>query len=159
MSDILERAKEAASIEYAPDISYDDWRGLVRELIAEAESSRALMRSSEESYKNMLRRLGDFLEESGNLIEYPLVIQSAISAIKSKDARIKELEAEIEALNGLGTVGYLIGYREGGDGNKVLVEYIKRLEAAFLSAVEDAGLNPRRAREALERIKEGTDET
>lgn len=36
--DILERSKEAANINYAPNISYDDWQALVRELIAEVEA-------------------------------------------------------------------------------------------------------------------------
>jgi len=48
---------------------------------------------------------------------------------------IEELEAKLENLNGMGTVGYMLGYKKGGDGNKVLIDYIKRLEAAFLEAM------------------------
>ena len=62
-------------------------------------------------------------------------LNDANSQIAAKDARIKELEAELENLNGMGTVGYMLGYKKGGDGNKVLIDYIKRLEAAFLDSL------------------------
>ncbi len=87
---------------------------------------------------------------------------SWMNECKKKDARIKELEAELENLNGMGTVGYMLGYKKGGDGNKVLIDYIKRLEAAFLKAEKanlmhhmDADYADENTREALERIKEG----
>ena len=87
---------------------------------------------------------------------------SWMNECKKKDARIKELEAELENLNGMGTVGYMLGYKKGGDGNKVLIDYIKRLEAAFLKAEKanlmhhmDADYADENAREALEGIKEG----
>ena len=86
---------------------------------------------------------------------------SWMNECKKKDARIKELEAELENLNGMGTVGYMLGYKKGGDGNKVLIDYIKRLEAAFLKAEKanlmhhmDADYADENAHEALERIKE-----
>jgi len=99
---------------------------------------------------------------------------SWLNECKKKDARIKELEAELENLNGMGTVGYMLGYKKGGDGNKVLIDYIKRLEAAFLRSnaamryYQEGNRGPwpqlgekfkepyiQKAREALEGIKEG----
>lgn len=83
-SDILERAKEAASIEYAPDISYDDWRGLVRELIAEVERLQDFR-------SRIARILGQSEGDCDDLLV--LGLDAAIKISKRQAARIEELEA------------------------------------------------------------------
>jgi DNA repair exonuclease SbcCD ATPase subunit len=117
-----------------------------------------LMRTKE---VKRLRSLNESLMENGNDLR---------TRCQKAEARIKKLEAELENLNGMGTVGYMLGYKKGGDGNKVLIDYIKRLEAAFLGATKEIvyaiheGRDApegedvyaeKEAREALERIKAG----
>ena len=103
---------EESQIKYSVDIASTDlhWQDEIAAKDAEIERLRSMSKESREiqeaeikrqleeivSYKNMLRRLGDFLTESGNLIEDPLVIQSAMSAIETKDAEIKRLRAREE---------------------------------------------------------------
>ena len=78
--------------------------------------------------------------------------------IAAKDARIKELESEITAwvADRDSWIGRYEAVRKDKDARIADQEaYIERLEAAFLSAMNDAGLNIQEANEALERIKVG----
>lgn len=155
-SDILERAK-AVDPEMLAVLNRGALRDLISGLIAEVERLRS---------------------ENRELKKTDVWANDVIKEHESLNARIKALEAELENLNGMGTVGYMLGYKKGGDGNKVLIDYIKRLEAAFLRSnaamryYQEGNRGPwpqvgeqfkepyiQKAREALERIKEdGKDE-
>ena len=87
-----------------------------------------------------------------------------------KDARIRELEAELEDVGDCQSIAYMLGGKKKAEENKILIDYIKRLEAAFLGATKEIvyaiheGRDApegedvyaeKEAREALERIKAG----
>jgi len=129
--DILERAK-AADIDSLAGTDWGALREIVQGLIAEVERLRS------QSVEQVFRRKNE--------------------EIAAKDARIKELESEITAwvADRDSWIGRYEAVRKDKDARIADQEaYIERLEAAFLSAMNDAGLNIQEANEALERIKVG----
>ena len=95
------------------------------------------------------------------------ICQAQHDKIAAKGARIKELEAQLKEIEDDGdclTAAYMLGGKRKADENKVLIDYIKRLEAAFLEARHDWACSQfsdrqtrdecdEHAREELERIR------
>jgi chaperonin cofactor prefoldin len=65
-----------------------DQANLAEDALAEIERLRA----DNDDLKEVLNRIGDFLEKSGNFDEYPAVGLSVESALRRQAARIQELE-------------------------------------------------------------------
>ncbi len=128
--DILGTGEDAASIEYAPEITYDDWQALVRELIAEVEQLRSLT------------------------LDQQYMMDDLDKEIASKDARIKELKAVIsEAFRELVTAGPDIGDIATMDISlaiRKLASQNKRLRAAFLEATKEIVYATHEGRDAPE---------
>lgn len=63
------------------------------------------------------------------------ICQAQHDKIAAKDARIKELEAQLKEREEYGdclTAAYMLGGKKKAEENKMLIDYVKRLEAAFL---------------------------
>lgn len=101
--DILEKAK-AADPETLAVLDWGALRDLISGLITEVER---------------LRSLNESLMENGNDLR---------TRCQKAEARIKELEAALEDVGDCQSIAYMLGGKKKAEENKILIDYIKRLE-------------------------------
>ena len=100
MSDILERAKDA-DLDLLAIIDWGKTKDLFGELIAEVERLRSA-----------------FAHE----------LDLRDRHIESLEDRIKEPEAALEDVGDCQSIAYMLGGKKKAEENKILIDYIKRLE-------------------------------